>query len=336
MKVLVTGSNGFTGTVVVRKLLERGERDIRCMARPGGGFSQLEAMRKDFPDAKIEVFVGNLVNQADADAAMEGVGVVYHLATMMRGAPADMFLNAVVASQKLVSAIVKVSPKARVVLISSFAVYGIGQMRSGDTVDESSPIEPNPDKRDVYTHAKVWQEKVFWDAKKQHGFPLVVVRPGVIYGPGGGALASKIGMDIFGLFVDFGGKNPLPLAYVENCADAIVLVGQKAPDGEVYNLYDDDLPTCSDYLSRYKREVKNLRSLHIPFPLMAQLSKAISWYVDKSEGQLPPAFTPYKVAAMWKYVKVSNEKLKALGWKQPIPTEEAIGRAFAYYRQQGG
>lgn len=332
MKVLVTGSNGYAGSAVVRRLLERGERDIRCLVRPGGKWGHLEAMRKDFPDAKLEIFEGNLLTPGVVDGAMDGVGVVYHLAIMMQGAPTDMFMSTVVASQKLIDAIARQKQKVRVVLMSSFSAFGIASLQDGATINEETPIEDNPKLRDVYSYAKVWQEKLFWEKKKEVGFELVVVRPGVIYGNGSGAPAAKIGMDLFGFFVDLGGNNPLPLSYVENCADATVLVGQKAPDGEVYGLWDDDLPTCSEYLDRYKREVRPLRTLRIPYPIMIQLSKVITWYVDHSQGQLPPAFTPYKVKAMWRPVRLDNSKIKALGWKQPVSTEEAMARTFQSLR----
>ncbi len=40
-----------------------------------------------------------------------------------------------------------------------------------------------------------------------------------------------------------GGNGLLPLTYVDNCADAIVLAGLVAGvEGEVFNVVDDDLP----------------------------------------------------------------------------------------------
>lgn len=332
MKVLVTGSNGFLGKATVDALLRRGERDIRCFVRPGGRHIALEALSRKYPDAKLELFTGNLGVQADCEKALDGVGVVYHLAAAMSGAPADMFMNSVVASKKLLDALVKKGP-IKVVLVSSFGVYGVADVPEGGMVTEQTPLDPHPEQRDVYSHAKVRQEQLFWDYRARHGFPLVVLRPGVVYGAGGAAIASKVGFDVFGVFLELGGDNPLPLTYIDNCADAVVVAGQNGKDGDIFNVTDDGLPTCHDYLVRYKREVKHLRSMRVPYFALMQIGKAVKWYNGFSEGQLPPVFTPYKVASMWKNVGVDNGKIKAAGWHQIVPTEEAISRTFAYLRE---
>jgi nucleoside-diphosphate-sugar epimerase len=332
VKVLVTGSNGFLGSDTVASLLRHGERDIRCLVRQGGRWSHLEALAKKHEGATVEIMVGNLASRADAARAVKGVGAVYHLAAAMSGAPADMFMNSVVSSKNLLEAIVQENKDIRVVLVSSFGVYGVAGVPEKGVVTEDTPLDPHPEQRDVYSHTKVRQERLFWDYHKRHGVPLVVLRPGVVYGKGGAPVASKVGFDVFGVFLELGGDNPLPLTYVENCADAIVVAGQKAPDGSAYNVVDDELPTCHDYFVRYKREVKRVRSVRIPYPLLVQMSKAVKWYCDYSEGQLPPVFTPYKVSAMWKNVGVANDRIKALGWKQAIPTDEALRRAFEHLR----
>ena len=44
-----------------------------------------------------------------------------------------------------------------------------------------------PELRDIYSFSKLRQEQLFWEFQKKDGFELVVLRPGFIYGPGGGA-----------------------------------------------------------------------------------------------------------------------------------------------------
>ena len=134
----------------------------------------------------------------------------------------------------------------KVVLVSSFGVYGTAGIKRGALVDEDTPLEPNPERRDTYSQAKLRQEKLFRAYQERHGFPLVVVRPGVIYGPGGTPISSRVGLTVPGLFLHLGGRNLLPLTYVDNCAEAIVVAGERgASDGQAYNVVDDDLPTCA-------------------------------------------------------------------------------------------
>jgi nucleoside-diphosphate-sugar epimerase len=336
VKSLVTGSGGFLGAALVERLLVHGERDLRLFVRPASRRGRIDELRRRYPDAKLEPFEGSLTSPADCDRAIAGVDVIYHLAGVFKGPAAEIVLHTVVGSQRLLDAIERRgAPYPKVVLTSSFSVYGVATLPRGALVDESTPLEPHPERRDHYSLAKRRQEKLFWDAQKKIGFPLAVVRPGVIYGPGGGAISSRVGLDLFGVFLHLGRANLLPLNYVDNCADAIVLCGQKAEaNGQVYNLVDDDLPTCAAFLRAYKRAVKPLVSIRLPWLATLVMSALVEKYHDWSQGQLPAVFTPYKAAAMWGGNRFSNAKIKALGWRQSVPTAEAMTRTFDWLRER--
>lgn len=334
MKVLVTGATGFLGGALVESLLAHGENDLVLTARTGASRARLEAAAARHPDARIEYLPVNLVSRDDAARAVRDVEVVYHLAASLRGAPADMFLNTVVATKNLLEAIGTRKP-TRVVLVSSFSVYGVAGLPRGAVVDEQTPLETRPEKRDLYAHVKLRQEALGWELAGKHGFELVVLRPGVIYGPGGSAFSTRVGLNLFGLFLSLGNNNLLPLSYVDNCADAIVVAGQtRQAAGQVYNLHDDDLPTCREYLRTYRDSVRKIRAVPVPYPLLAALSAGVERYHRWSRGQLPPIFTPYKTATAWAGNQFGNGKIKALGWRQAIPTQEAMRRTFDWLRAQ--
>ena len=166
-------------------------------------------------------------------------------------------------------------------------------------LNETTPLESRPEKRDLYAQCKLRQEQLFWEYHRQKGVPLTVLRPGVIYGPRGSALSSRIGLRMPGVFLFFGGDNLLPLSYVENCAEAIVLAGRTRPaTGEIYNVLDDELMSCREFFvatgarsSGCGRSRCRIRCSR-PRP---PWSSAITAY---SRGQLPAVLTPYKVAAM--------------------------------------
>jgi nucleoside-diphosphate-sugar epimerase len=333
VKVLVTGANGFLGQAVVARLLARGERDVRCLVRPGRDVSALREHARRHPDASVECFVGTLASKDAAARSLAGVDVVLHLAAALSGAAADMFLGTVVTSKHLLDAIVAAGRPIKVVLVSSFGVYGVAGLPRGALVDESTPLEPYPERRDVYSHAKLRQELLFREYQARHGFPLVVLRPGVIYGPRGPRISARVGLNLAGVFLFLGGDNLLPLTHVESCADAVALAGQREDAvGRTFNVVDDGLVTARQFLARYRREVAPLRCVPIPYPLLQLLSRAVLAYSRWSKGQLPAVFTPYRTASSWKPTRFDNRALKELGWTPLLSTDEGLRRTFAHLR----
>ncbi len=335
MKILVTGAGGFLGTHVVERLLAHGYTDIRCLLRDRSKAARLTELAQSYPDACLEMCYGNLRTKATCADAVAGVSMVVHLAAGLKGAAADLFSDSVVASRTLLEALetrqdIPLS-STRVLLISSFGVYGVAAIQRGARVDEKTPLEPRPELRDIYSFSKLRQEQLFWEYQKKDGFQLVVLRPGVIYGLGGGAFSNRVGLQVGPLYLHLGGSNLLPLSYVVNCAEAIACAaGHPDAAGQVYNVHDDDLPTASQYLRRYKRLVKPIRSIRLPYFVTRFLAGSMEDYNRRSQGQLPAVLTRYKVAAAWGGNTFSNAKLHALGWHQLISTTDALAKTFDY------
>lgn len=338
MKILITGAGGFLGKEIIKRLLAHGQTDLRAMVRDTAKAQGLQEIAARHPDASIEIVSVNLRNPAQIPAAIAGCDMVIHAAAALKGSAAEMFMDSVVASRNLLDAIVAApmnQPPIRVVLVSSFGVFGVAVLDRFSLVDENTPMEDRPENRDIYSHSKLRQEQLFWEYRAKTSFELVVLRPGVIYGPGGGHFSTRVGLPLFGTFLHLGGRNPLPLTFVENCADAIV-VAALAPEanGEVYNVIDDDLLTASQYLRMYKRQVKPLRSFPVPFSLLMLMSRIVEKYSSTSKGQLPAIFTPYKTRVMWGGNRFSNAKLKSIGWKPIVSTRDALDRTFASFRAE--
>jgi nucleoside-diphosphate-sugar epimerase len=334
MKVLVTGAAGFLGMAVVERLLARGFTDIRCTLRRQADIPKLEDLLTGYPNASLEYCVGNLRHREDAIRAVRDAKIIFHLAAGKGGAPADLFLDTVVASRNLLEAIDTNEP-VRVVLASSFGVYGFAGLGGGSRVNESTPLEPHPERRDPYSHAKLRQERMFHEYQKRDGFELVILRPGVIYGPGGSHFSDRVGLKIGKLLLQLGGTNVLPLTYVDNCAEAIVVAGTHARSaGQVYNVHDDNLPTCRQYLCAYRKHVANVRSLRIPYTVLRIGTRILEKYNRYSKGQLPSIFTSYKISAQWRGFRFDNSKIRSIGWRQLVTTSEGLQRAFEAFRSE--
>jgi nucleoside-diphosphate-sugar epimerase len=331
MTVLVTGASGFLGSRVVQRLCAFGSRRIRCFIRPNSDISTLERLRDQYPSTAIEYVVGNLLCLPDAIRATRRVDVVYHLAAEMQGVPATLFANAVVASRNLLEGIVQ-HAVPRVVLVGSIATYGVANLPRATSVTEEIAMEDSPEKRDPYCFAKVHQELLLQRYRRNHAFELVILRSGVIYGEGGNVLPSRIGFSVGPVFLQIAGRNLLPLSYVENCASAVVFAANSGtfPEG-IYNVIDDDLPTSTEYLRQYRFQVGKLTSVRVPLFVADFLSRGIERYHAYSKAQIPLVLTPYRVRSTWTGHTYSNRKLKSAGWRQAVPTEEAIARTLAYF-----
>jgi 2-alkyl-3-oxoalkanoate reductase len=331
MSVLVTGASGFLGRAVVERLCARQIPRVRCFVRPRSDRSRLDELQLEYPNCKLEFVVGNLTSPAGCRRALDGITTVFHLAAQMKGAPASLFLNTVVASNRIIEAMRESGPR-RVVLVSSLAVYGPMNGPQGTMLDESTPLESCPRERDVYSQSKLWQESLFQKALAENGNELVVLRPGIVYGQGGQEIPLRMGLKVGNWLWRFGRNNLLPLTYVQNCAEAVAIAGLEHQATGCYNVIDDDLPTASEYLNEYRARVRDIRSIWIPWSLTQGLSKVFETYSNFSDGQLPPVLTPYKSVVLWRGSRFDNRKLKSLGWRQIVPTAEALQMTFEYFK----
>ena len=327
--ILVTGASGFIGNKVVETLLRRGFTNVRCFARRSSNATLLERLVSQYSNtARIELIKGDLLSSNDCLRAAQDVMVIFNLAAG-RGVKSfsDAYLNSVVTTRNLIEATRTPRCLRRFVNVSSFSVYSNRRKTRHSLLDESCPTEDRPHLRgDPYTFAKVRQDDLVVEYGKKLNLPYVIVRPGVVYGPGNEAITGRVGVGTFGLFLHLGGANSLPFTYVDNCADAIVLAGlTPGIEREVFNVVDDQLPSSRAFLRAYKRRVKSFPSIYVPHLLSYVLCWLWEMYSSWSHGQLPPVFNRRVWHAYWKRTHYSNHKLKSrLGWSPHVSTADAL------------
>jgi nucleoside-diphosphate-sugar epimerase len=278
-------------------------------------------------DARVQIQEGNLLRRDDCREAVNGVSLIFHLAAGIDKSFAGCFMNSVLTTRNLLDAAVEARTLKRFVNVSSFAVYSPWNLRRGAVVDETTPLETCPQERfDPYGYAKLKQDQLVAEYHRRFGIPYVIVRPGVVFGPGKTSLPGRIGIDTFGLFLHMGGSNRIPLTFVDNCADAVVRAGLVAGvDTEIFNVVDDDVPTSRRFLHLYKRHAGWFSSMPVPYALSYLASSIWERYSSWSDAQLPPRFNRRRAVAEWRPHRYSNEKLKRmLGWTPRVGIEQAL------------
>jgi nucleoside-diphosphate-sugar epimerase len=338
-RILVTGCGGFIGAKVVEKLLEYGFANLRCFVRPSSYLGGLKNVLAKFDAGRnIELVTGDLLSRDDCQKAVEGVSIIYHLAAGMEKSFAGAFMNSALTTRNLMDAFLPYGPPKRFVNVSSFAVYSNLTLKRGALLDETCPLEDAPQERfDPYGFGKLKQEELVKEYGNKYGLPYVIVRPGYVFGPGKRELSGRVGTNTFGLFVQVSGAQSLPLTFVDNCAEAIVLAGLKAGiDGEIFNVVDDELLTGRQFLKAYKKKAKSFVSIRVPYIVGYTMCLLWERYSKWSRNQLPPAFNRRRCSAEWKGNRYSNQKLKErLDWKPRVPMDRAMEAFLSQFESNG-
>ena len=334
-KILVTGSNGFIGTRAVENLLSRGFLNLRLFVRPSSKLEKLQKILAQFPAAKnVEIVAGDLLSREDCQRAAKDVAVVVHLAAGFDKSFAGAFMNSALATRNLLDAFLELGKPRRFVNVSSFAVYSNYKMERHALLDENCPLETEPQARnDAYGFGKLKQEQLVQEYGRTRGLKWVILRPGMVYGPGKSELSGRVGINTFGFFIHMGGRNEMPMTYVDNTADAIILAAIKpGVDGEIFNVVDDERWTSKEFLAA-RKEVKSFFSVWAPYPLIKFGCGLWEDFSKKRHGQLPAVFNRRRCAAEWGGNTFSNEKLhKLLGWSPKIKTVDAMKLFLAQYK----
>ena len=294
--ILVTGSSGFIGSKVVEVLLEYGFANLRCFVRSSNRLGRLENALSRVEAAKnVELVNGDLLSRDDCRKATEGVSIIYNLAAGMEKSFAGAFMNSALGTRNLMDAFLEWGEPKRFVNVSSFAVYSNLSLKRGALFDETCPLEDAPQERfDAYGFGKLKQEELVREYGEKYNLPYVILRPGYVFGPGKTELNGRVAINTFGFFIQVDGSHLLPLTFVDNCAEAIVLAGLKAGiDGEVFNVVDDELLTSRQFLRAYKKKPRIFRRA---FPI-SLLTPYVSFGRNTLSGQRA-SFLPFSIAVV--------------------------------------
>jgi nucleoside-diphosphate-sugar epimerase len=139
--------------------------------------------------------------------------------------------------------------------------------RPHQLVNESWPYEPFPERRGFYTQSKLEAERIVVGAINDRGLPAVILRPGQIFGPGAEAVTPSGVIGLAGRWIVVGsGKLPLPLVYVEDVVDALMMAAERTEAlGSIIQIVDRQTVSQHEYISKIKNSSKpDLKVLYVP------------------------------------------------------------------------
>jgi nucleoside-diphosphate-sugar epimerase len=218
-RCLVTGADGFIGTVLCRRLEATGARVYR-LSRKAVGPDSIAA------DIGRDPIPG--LNDVQPD-------VVFHLAGRAHvmddgpGAEAEHIRVTVEGTRRLLEAAAEARARA-FVFFSTCAVMPEGSASELDETTEPAPTTP-------YGRAKLRAEELVLDMNSKGGMRTVCLRPPMVYGPGHKGhlprMISAIRRGVFPPLPRYSGKRSL--VHVEDVVDAAILVAQRPEAaGNVY------------------------------------------------------------------------------------------------------
>ena len=310
-QILVTGANGLIGRHLVRRLLQEGSRVRLFVRRP----PEPEFMN----DANVEVFLGDMGDPAAVDRAVAGTGIVYHVGAAMKGSAHDHERGTVSGTQNIVDSVLRHGVQ-RLVYISSLSCLHASEARRGDVITEDWPVEPSPTKRGAYTQAKTAAEKIVLDAVQDRNLQAVLLRPGRVFGPGMTLLTPEVARKIGNFFVVLGdGTRELPLVYVEDVIDAIVLAAERSKfDGRVFHIVDRTRITQNQVVRDYiSKNAKKTNVVHVPVAIVYSMAFCFEVLSNILKRPVPLSFYRVKSAlARMQFDCIRAEK--ELGWQPRI------------------
>ena len=285
----ITGATGFVGCRLAERLVLADEYDVVAAIRrfSGAGLARLARL-------PVKMVQADLLDRAALQDAFADCEVVVHCAYGKSGSEEDRLRTTVEGTENVLGVAAEGRAKRAIHLSSAVVHREDGNSR---LVDESTPFAKSDD---PYVSMKIEAENAVWRFSEEQGFPVVVFRPPLIYGPYGRRWTVKVVQEVLaGAVLVDGGRGAANLVYIDNLIDALMLaIESDAGDGEAFLVVDDEELTWRDVYQAYadvadgapalrslsRKEIEAIRkkqepgffrgSFIVPFSVLPKLAKA--------------------------------------------------------------
>ena len=280
----------------------------------------------------MECFLGDVTDRAVVGAALDGVTVVYHLAgkLLRAGEPPDEYRRTHVGGTAvLLDCSRRRSSLERFVHVSTTGVLG----RSGATgLDETAPFRPT----NVYEETKAEAEMAVRSVG-QGDLRYVIVRPGLVYGPGDLHLLTFFRSVLRGLFRPIG-RRPVWLhpIYIDDMTDALILCGvSSAAVGECFHIAGPR-PVALEMLAASIAEAGGRKPARgrIPLPVARGLAEVVDMMPAGVRASAPLTRSRLDFLTHSRVYSVRKAE-DLLDFVAPTLLRAGIGRTVDWYRTNG-
>jgi len=223
MKYFITGTTGFIGGRVARQLREAGHEVVAVVRNP--------AKAQDLAQLGITLHQGDVTEKESMRAPMTGVDGVFHIAAWYKVGVRDKS-DGVKVNIEGTRNVLELMKELNIPKGVYTSTLGVNEDTGGKLVDEtyrySGPFYSE------YTRTKAEAHRLA-DQFIAEGLPLVIVMPGLVYGPGD---TSSVRVTLIQYL-----QRQLPMiprqsayswAHVDDMARAHILAMEKGKPGETY------------------------------------------------------------------------------------------------------
>lgn len=324
-RMLVTGANGMVGRHVVREALRHGYQ-VRAFVRHDDDQGPLRGL-------DVEIVTGDLTQPGCIPPALVDMEYVVHTAGLVGDwGPMEEYraINQTAVESMLAALVKRGGPLKRFVHISSLGVY-----RWEDHHGEDETVPPDYIGYDGYTTTKAQAELICHRYTKDHKLPIVILRPGFMYGEGDRHVLPRIVETLrSGKLMMIGdGKKVLDNLYVGSLAEAVMLATEKdAAVGQIYNIRDERLVDRNEYVGTVAEALGVRMPRRAPYWLARAAIKPMH-YTGKLLGfKRPPLLTKPRFKFMALNLEYSIAKAKReLGYAPKVDFQDGMKIALAPY-----
>jgi nucleoside-diphosphate-sugar epimerase len=323
---LITGATGFVGSHLAEACAARGW-SIRALVRPGSDTALLDRLG-------ATILLGEITDPEAVRNALEGVDVVFHCAAKVGDwGPVEEYRAVNVEGLRTLLEACRGRPLQRFVHISTLGVYAA---RHHYGTDETVP--PPQRHIDGYTQSKVEAEELALRYHREHGVPVVVLRPGFIYGPRDRTVLPNLVNNLRQGKVRYIGnrERALNTIYVGNLVEAAVLAAEKpAAAGQIFNLTDGEMVSKRRFVEAIADGVGVPRP-H-PYRVALWLARLIAWWQEgrarRRNSPTPPRLTQGRLKFMGLNLDFSIDKArKQLGYSPRFTFDQGIQETVAWFK----